>query len=157
MLDGNDILVVDQDALKSAFEHRLLYADAYRDLFITRRMMMDPALAAIYRVPITPGPDGWGPYEFPAGDPRVGILTQAGFLSEYAHPGRSSSTKRGRAIREVLLCQKVPDPPPNVDFSIVEDPNAHFHTARTHVLVVAQLRHDARFPEGQHPGQRVLQ
>jgi hypothetical protein len=30
----------------------------------------------------------------------------------------------------VLLCQKVPDPPPNVDFSIIEDPNSQFHTAR---------------------------
>jgi hypothetical protein len=28
------------------------------------------------------------------------------------------------------LCQKVPDPPPNVDFSLIEDPKAHFHTAR---------------------------
>jgi len=33
-------------------------------------------------------------------------------------------------IRELLLCQHVPDPPPNVDFSIIEDPKAVRHTAR---------------------------
>jgi hypothetical protein len=37
---------------------------------------------------------------------------------------------RGKALREVLLCQQVPRPPPNVDFSIVNNPNSNFHTAR---------------------------
>jgi hypothetical protein len=60
----------------------------------------------------------------------VGFLTQIAFLSMYAHPGRSSATKRGRALREALLCQKVPDPPPNVDFSLFEDPKTTFRTAR---------------------------
>jgi hypothetical protein len=55
---------------------------------------------------------------------------QIGFLTTHSHPGRSSPTRRGRALRELLLCQLVPDPPSNVDFSIIEDPNAHFTTAR---------------------------
>jgi Protein of unknown function (DUF1588)/Protein of unknown function (DUF1585) len=38
---------------------------------------------------------------------------------------------RGRAIREVFLCQKIPDPPPNVNFAIVQDPsNKAMPTAR---------------------------
>src|SRR6202012_2236926 len=49
----------------------------------------------------------------------------------HSHPGRSSATLRGRAIREVFLCQKIPDPPPNVNFSIVQDPsNKAMPTAR---------------------------
>jgi hypothetical protein len=111
-------------------DHLVTRKGDYRDLFTTHRTMMSPDLASLYRVPLVAGPDGWAAYEFRANDPRTGLLTQIGFLSQYAHPGRSSSTKRGRAIREVLLCQKVPDPPPNVDFSIVEDPQAKYNTAR---------------------------
>ena len=73
---------------------------------------------------------GWVPYEFPPDSPRVGLLTQISFLAVHSHPGRSSPTLRGKALRELLLCQKVPSPPANVDFSIVEDPKANFHTAR---------------------------
>src|SRR4029450_12286436 len=50
--------------------------------------------------------------------------------SVHAHPARSSATRRGRALRELIMCQRVPDPPPNVDFSIVENPNAKFRGAR---------------------------
>ena len=35
------------------------------------------------------------------------------FLAVHAHPARSSPTRRGKALRELLLCQKVPAPPPN--------------------------------------------
>jgi hypothetical protein len=73
---------------------------------------------------------GWTKIELAADDPRRGILTQIGFLSVYSHPGRSSPTKRGRALRELLLCQKVPDPPPNVDFTNFEDPTNPLPTAR---------------------------
>jgi hypothetical protein len=102
----------------------------YRDLFTTRRTYLSSDLAVLYRVQVDIGSQGWVPYEFAADDSRAGLLTQIGFLAQYAHPGRSSATRRGRGIREVLLCQKVPDPPPNVDFSLIEDPKAHFHTAR---------------------------
>ena len=57
-------------------------------------------------------------------------MTQIAFLSAHAHPGRSSATLRGKALRELLLCQKVPRPPPNVDFSLIEDPKSTLHTAR---------------------------
>jgi hypothetical protein len=102
----------------------------YRDLFTTRRTFLSSDLAVLYRLQVNVGSQGWVPYEFAANDSRAGLLTQIGFLAQYAHPGRSSATRRGRGIREVLLCQKVPDPPPNVDFSLIEDPKAHFHTAR---------------------------
>ncbi|MEQ9447574.1 MAG: DUF1588 domain-containing protein, partial [Rhodospirillaceae bacterium] len=49
----------------------------------------------------------------------------------HSHPGRTSPTLRGKALREVLLCQKVPDPPGDVDFAVVQD-TAHpnFRTVR---------------------------
>ena len=43
------------------------------------------------------------------------------FLAAHSHPVRSSPTLRGKALRELLLCQKVPSAPPNVDFSALEE------------------------------------
>src|SRR6185312_13621122 len=61
---------------------------------------------------------------------RKGLLTQISFLAAHSHPGRSSPTLRGKALREILLCQPVPRPPANVDFSAVENPDPSLHTAR---------------------------
>ncbi len=102
----------------------------YRDLFTTRRTFLTPALARIYKVPAGRPDGGWTDYEFPDKDLRGGLLSQIGFLAVNAHPGRSSPTIRGRAIRETLLCQKVPDPPGNVDFSLFNDPDSPNKTAR---------------------------
>jgi hypothetical protein len=99
----------------------------YRDLYTTRDTFMSPALAPIYGVP---APPGWTRYQSPPDSGRVGLLTQVAFLASHAHPGRSSATLRGKALRELLLCQKVPRPPPNVDFSLIEDPKSTLRTAR---------------------------
>jgi hypothetical protein len=40
---------------------------------------------------------------------------------------------RGKALREVMLCQVVPRPPANVDFSAVENPKPGMRTARDRV------------------------
>ena len=93
----------------------------YRDLFTTRRIAMTRVLGPIYTVPV--GYDGWGFHEFPAGDPRTGLLTQASLLALHAHPGRTSPTLRGKAIRETVLCDKIPSPPANVNFAVVQDVN----------------------------------
>lgn len=107
----------------------------YRDLFTTRRMAMNRTLGTLYRVPVNS--QGWTTYEFPANDPRVGILTQIAFLSladASNHPGRPSATLRGKALREIFLCQKLPSPPANVNFAIVQDTsNPKLRTARERV------------------------
>ncbi len=98
----------------------------YRDVFTTRGTFLTPDLAAVYGVPLPRNapngePSGWQPYLYPEGDPRAGILSEISFVALHAHPGQSSATLRGRALREVILCQKVPDPPPNVSFKLVLD------------------------------------
>ncbi len=55
------------------------------------------------------------------------------FLALNSHPGRSSATLRGKALRETLLCQEVPRPPPNVDFSAVQNPDPGMKTLRQRV------------------------
>ncbi|MGE3335806.1 MAG: DUF1588 domain-containing protein [Rhodospirillaceae bacterium] len=119
-----------EQTLRTIYDHLVTKKLDYRDLFTTRTTFMSPALGAIYRVPTTPG---WTEYQFPANSPRVGILTQVSFLAQHAHPARSSPTRRGKALRELLLCQPVPLPPPNVDFSALENPTAAHRTQRDRV------------------------
>ena len=102
----------------------------YRDLFTTRKTFLSGALGLIYGVPVA-RPDSWVAYEFPADDPRAGIVTHPSFVALHSHPGRSSATLRGKAVREIFLCQKVPDPPGNVNFALVQDTkNPNYKTAR---------------------------
>src|SRR5260370_33944659 len=46
---------------------------------------------------------------------RAGILTQPAFLAAHAHENQTSPVQRGKAIRELLLCDPPPPPPPNVN------------------------------------------
>ena len=77
-----------------------------------------------------PTPEGWEPYKFESDSGREGLLTHLSFNALHSHPGRSSATLRGKFVREVLLCQDVPTPPANIDFSIVEDTSGVLLTAR---------------------------
>ena len=112
--------------------------EKYRDLFTTKKTYINRNLGAVYKVPVVEaGMDGWALYTFRPNDPRGGILTLAGFLMLDAnHEGRSSPTIRGKTLRELLLCQKVPVPPPNVDFKLVQDIHDPEHkTARDRLTV----------------------
>jgi hypothetical protein len=111
-----------EQTLRTIADHLVARRGDYRDLFTTRRTFMTRALGKVYRVPVT-ARQGWEPFEFPEDDFRAGLLTQVSFTALHAHPGRSSPTLHGRAIREILLCQHVPDPPANVNFAVVEDKN----------------------------------
>jgi hypothetical protein len=124
---GDTVQDAREQTLRMIVDQLLVKKGDYRDLFTTRETFLSPSLATLYGVP---APPGWTPYEVPAGSERVGLLTQIAFLADHAHPGRSSATRRGKALRELLLCQVVPRPPPNVDFSIVENPKSTLHTAR---------------------------
>jgi hypothetical protein len=124
---GDTVQDAREQTLRTLVDHLLVRRLDYRDLFTTRHTFMSPSLATLYGVSTGPG---WTPYEIPADNERVGLLTQIAFLASHAHPGRSSPTLRGKALRELLLCQTVPRPPPNVDFSIIEDPKSALKTAR---------------------------
>jgi hypothetical protein len=47
--------------------------------------------------------------------PAAGILTAGGLMASYASGGNTSPTKRGKFVREALLCQTLPPPPPNAN------------------------------------------
>ena len=115
----------------------------YRDIFSTKKTFMTPKLASIYKVPFENdvpigAPDSWQSYEFASTDPRAGILMQTAFLTMNSHPGRTSATLRGKALREVIMCQIVPAPPANVEFKIVQDTsNPNYRTARARLTAHA--------------------
>lgn len=120
-----------EQTLRTIVDHLVTRHEDYRDLFTTRDTFMSQSLATIYKV-AAQGP-GWMPYEFPADSPYAGILTQVSFQALHSHPGRSSATLRGKAMREVFLCQVVPKPPANVDFSAVQNPDGNVKTARERI------------------------
>ncbi len=117
-----------EQTLRTVLYHLITRREDYRDLFTTRQTFISPALAPIYKVAASK--PGWTPYEFPPDSPYAGLLTQVSFQALHSHPGRSSATLRGKALREVMLCQTVPRPPANVDFSAVQNPDGKVKTAR---------------------------
>ncbi|MEE2902439.1 MAG: DUF1592 domain-containing protein [Myxococcota bacterium] len=46
---------------------------------------------------------------------QSGLLTQGSFLATHARPNSSSPIHRGLIVRERILCQKLPPPPPGVN------------------------------------------
>lgn len=55
---------------------------------------------------------------------RKGLLGNAGLLSIYSHPGATSPTQRGKFVRETLLCQGIPAPPPDVNTTLPDTSEA---------------------------------
>ena len=118
MVTGATLADAREQTLRTIIDHLLNKEADYRDLFTTRDTFMSMSLGAVYG---TPTSAGWVPYTFSDDDHRQGLLTQVSFLAAHSHAVRSSPTLRGKALRELFLCQKVPPPPPNVDFSALED------------------------------------
>lgn len=51
---------------------------------------------------------------YPSGSPRRGLLTQASFLAVTSVDDHASVVHRGLFVREMLMCQKIPSPPPGI-------------------------------------------
>lgn len=117
-----------EQTLRTIVDH-LARDEDYRSLFTTSSSFMTRRLGVIYRVPVATT-TGWEPYVFPKEAERVGLLSHISLNALHSHPGRSSATLRGKFVREVLLCQDIPTPPANVDFSIVENTTGELRTAR---------------------------
>lgn len=109
-----------EQTLRTIVSHLVTERGDYRDLFTTRSTWLTRPLGILYRLPVATR-NGWEKAVYPADSHRSGIITDISMLALHSHPGRSSPTLRGKSLREVFLCQKVPDPPGNVDFTAVQD------------------------------------
>jgi hypothetical protein len=89
------------------------------ELFLGTDSAMTDALAAYYGLAAGTGPadaEGFRSVSL-EGTGRVGLLSQGSILTTQALPTGSSPIHRGLLVRERLLCQELPPPPPNVDAS----------------------------------------
>ena len=79
------------------------------DLLSSRTTFVDGTLAAFYGWPAAGA--GFAEVTRPAGQ-GVGLLALGGVLLRHALPQSSSPIHRGKLVRERLLCQDLPPPPP---------------------------------------------
>jgi hypothetical protein len=84
------------------------------DLFDVPRAFVNADLAKHYGL-AAPAGAGFASVALSPASERAGVLTTGAWLSVQAKPTSSSPTLRGVFVREKLLCQDVPPPPPNVD------------------------------------------
>lgn len=98
-----------------ALVERIVFDESrsWLDLFTADETWIDDTLATHYGLAV-PGSDtpAWVSY----GDSgRGGLLSHGSFLAAVPKFGDTSPTQRGKLIRNRLLCQEIPPPPPNVN------------------------------------------
>jgi hypothetical protein len=105
----------------AALVERVVFDDdrSWLELFSFDESYIDATLAELYDMPVPDGGQGWVPY---AGNGRMGLLSHGSFLSVAANVADTSPTRRGKFIREQLMCQTIPPPPPNVNADQPPDP-----------------------------------
>ncbi|HUA83269.1 MAG TPA: DUF1592 domain-containing protein [Bryobacteraceae bacterium] len=104
----------------------------FMELFTANYAYLSADLANLYGLPAPQ--EQFQLVKFPADFPRAGILGEASFLAANAGPTETSPTQRGIFVREQLLCQEVPPPPPNVNQNVPEATADHPTTRRQRML-----------------------
>jgi hypothetical protein len=109
------------------------------NIFTTRTTYVNADLAKLYGLP-TSGltADSWVKVSLPADGLRAGYLGTGAFLSEFANQKEGSPTQRGKFLRTALLCQTIPDPPPNVSTNLADGPAGVHQTKRDKLAVHRQ-------------------
>jgi hypothetical protein len=101
------------------------------DFFTTRTTFVNSELAQLYGVDatgLTPG--SWQRVTLPTTVPRAGFLGTGAFLSLFANQKEGSPTLRGKFIRTTLMCETIPNPPPDVAPVFEESPTDSMTTKR---------------------------
>jgi hypothetical protein len=86
---------------------------AVPDILTARYTFVNANLAGVYGLPVPPA-GTWQRVTFDASSPRAGFLTQGSMMAAGSHNDTPSNTRRGQMVREQLLCQDIPAPPPGV-------------------------------------------
>ena len=94
-------------------------------LFATPKVTVNAELANLYGLDATGlTSTTFKTVTLPSDSPRIGILSKAGFLSQFANQKEGSPTLRGKFIREWLMCKVVQPPPEGVALVLPDlDPN----------------------------------
>jgi hypothetical protein len=102
----------------------------FRRFFDANYTFVNRDLASLYGLG-TVRPTGFFQVTLPEESRRGGFLGHASFLSLMAHQATTSPTLRGKFVREKLLCENIPPPPPDVDTNL---PNTEGMTTREKLL-----------------------
>jgi len=101
--------------------------DSVLELLTADYTWVNDDLAALYGVEAT---GEWHTVTLPGDQNRMGVLTQAAWLSQESHPNVNSPTRRGLFVAEQMLCQEVPLPPPRANPQpVVPDPGVTLREA----------------------------
>jgi mono/diheme cytochrome c family protein len=100
----------------------------FMEAFTADYTFLNADLARLYGLPEPAGE--FELVKFPESLPRAGILGQATFLASTTGPVETSPTARGMFVREHLLCQVVPNPPPGVNTNLPEPSSAEAARAK---------------------------
>jgi Protein of unknown function (DUF1592)/Protein of unknown function (DUF1588)/Protein of unknown function (DUF1595)/Protein of unknown function (DUF1587)/Protein of unknown function (DUF1585) len=84
------------------------------DLLTAKYTFVNANLAKVYGLPAPAQATAWQRVDFAAGSTRAGLLTQGSILAAGSNSDKPSNTRRGQMVREQLLCQDIPSPPPGV-------------------------------------------
>jgi hypothetical protein len=95
------------------FTHLFRNDGSVLDILGADYTFVNGALAQHYGIPGVTG-DQWQQVNYPADQPRSGILGQGTVLSSLAGASRTSPILRGNWVSEVLLGEKLPKPPKGV-------------------------------------------
>lgn len=87
------------------------------ELLTASHSYMNDALVAYYGVPAGSGEADAGGYRRVDTGAAAGLLGLGGVMTTHALPTSSSPIHRGKLVRERLLCQDMPPPPPALDTS----------------------------------------
>jgi hypothetical protein len=116
-------------------DHLVWDSGSFMEAFTADYSFLNSDLASVYGVPAPAGEFERVPLT--AAAHRAGLLGHASFLSSNAGPVETSPTARGIFVREQLLCQHVPNPPPGVNTQVPEptpdSPRARRQRMQSHV------------------------
>lgn len=106
------------------------------ELLTSRSTFVTKELAKLYGLPTTGlSSTTLSPVTLPSDGLRAGLLTTPAFLSLYANQEEGSPTQRGKFIRQTILCQNIPLPPPNVNTVLPDPPAGVVYTKREKLMM----------------------
>ena len=98
------------------FRHLVWNDLDFRAFFTADYTFANSFLTSLYGLPEPDEP--FARISFPPQYARAGVLGHGTFLAQTGKPDETSPTERGLFVREHLLCQEVPPPPPGVNASL---------------------------------------
>lgn len=109
-----DAVRVGLDAELRAFVDHVTFdsTHTFAELLSADYVFANDAVAGFYGLP---APGSAAPTKIAGGPDRGGILGLGAVLASHAHSNESSPIKRGKWVRDRLLCQDLPPPPANAN------------------------------------------